>query len=141
MTTSIYEFKIAINSYFCILWPSMLNTWAKSSICELRGKHLNMASFDRDTIKKLTKLSRIQCNEEEEPQLISDLQKILSYVELMNEVDTENVKPCNHVLEEVCNVERDDVVGEIMPREVFLANAPDKIGGMIRVPPIMKSSN
>ncbi|MBA3603565.1 MAG: Asp-tRNA(Asn)/Glu-tRNA(Gln) amidotransferase subunit GatC [Parachlamydiaceae bacterium] len=100
-----------------------------------------MASFDRDTIKKLTKLSRIQCNEDEESQLLSDLQKILSYVELMNEVDTENVRPCTHVLEEMCNVERDDVVGEVMPREVFLANAPDKIGGMIRVPSIMKSRN
>ncbi len=100
-----------------------------------------MASFDRNTIKKLTKLSRIQCSEDEEAQLLLDLQKILSYVELMNEVDTENVRPCNHVLEEMFNVERDDAVGEVMPREIFLANAPDKIGGMIRVPTIMKATN
>ena len=80
-------------------------------------------------------------DEEEEVKLLLDLQNILSYVELMNEVDTDNIKPCNHVLEEMFNVDRADVVGEVMPREVFLANAPDKIGGMIRVPPIMKSSN
>ncbi len=100
-----------------------------------------MAFIDRDTIKKLTKLSRIQCSEVEETQLLSDLQKIIGYVELMNEINTDNVKPCNHVIEELFNVDRDDVVGEVMPREVFLANAPDKIGGMIRVPQIMKSSN
>jgi aspartyl-tRNA(Asn)/glutamyl-tRNA(Gln) amidotransferase subunit C len=100
-----------------------------------------MAFIDRDTIKKLTKLSRIQCSEDEETQLMSDLQKIIGYVELMNEVDTDNVKPCNHVIEDMFNVDRDDVIGEVMPREVFLANAPEKIGGMIRVPQIMKSSN
>ncbi len=96
---------------------------------------------DRETVKKLTKLSRIQCTEEEEIKLLADLQSILSYVELMNAVDTENVKPCNHVLEEMCNVEREDVVGEVLPREIFLANAPDKIGGMIRVPSVIKSAN
>lgn len=100
-----------------------------------------MAQLDREAIKKLTALSRIKCTEEEEEQLLIDLQKILTYAEQLSEIDTEGITPCNHVLEGMVNVGREDRVGRTLPREVFLANAPDKIGGMVRVPPVLKSSS
>lgn len=99
-----------------------------------------MAQIDREMIKKLTKLSRIECTPEEQDALLKDLQSILVHFEQLQEVDTQNVHPCNHVLEDMVNVMREDVVGETMPREVFLANAPSQIGGMIRVPPVIKSN-
>lgn len=99
-----------------------------------------MGILKLETVKKLAALSRIQCNEEEELNLLSDLQNILSYIDLMNEVDTETVAPCNYVSEEICNVERDDAVGEMLSQDIFLANAPDKSGAMIRVPPVFKFS-
>jgi aspartyl-tRNA(Asn)/glutamyl-tRNA(Gln) amidotransferase subunit C len=71
--------------------------------------------------------------------LLIDLQSILSYVEQLDAIDTDNVAPCNQVLEGICNVMRDDLVGETLSREQFLANAPDKAGGYVRVPPILKS--
>ncbi len=91
-------------------------------------------------IKSLITLSRIDCTEEEQENLLKDLEKILGYVELLKEIDTTHVAPCNHVLEGINNVMREDTVGETMPRETFLANAPAQIGGMIRVPPVIKSS-
>ena len=99
-----------------------------------------MAKLDKQTIKKLTKLSRIQCTEAEEEALLDNLQSILQYMEQLQEIDTENVKPCNHVLEDVVNVVREDKIGETLPRDVFLANAPSHIGGMIRVPTIIKQN-
>jgi aspartyl-tRNA(Asn)/glutamyl-tRNA(Gln) amidotransferase subunit C len=36
---------------------------------------------------------------------------------------------------------REDKVGETLPRELFLANAPSHVGGLIRVPPVIKFTN
>lgn len=101
-----------------------------------------MAKINKETIKKLTKLSHIQLNDEEEEKLLVDLQSILSYVEQLSAIDTENVAPCSHVMEEMSNVEREDVVivSKMFDRSTFLANASDKAKGLIRVPPIMKES-
>lgn len=99
-----------------------------------------MSKLTKESIKNLVKLSRIDCSEEEQDALLRDLEKILSLFEQLQGIDTENVPPCNQVIEGMANVMRDDVIGEVMPREVFLANAPSQIGGMIRVPPVIKSS-
>lgn len=97
-----------------------------------------MSHFDKETIKNLTKLCRIDCTEEEQENLLKDLKKILDYIGQLDEVDTTDIKPCNHVLEGMVNVTREDKIGETMPREVFLSNAPSQTGGMIKVPPIIK---
>ncbi|MEX1013049.1 MAG: Asp-tRNA(Asn)/Glu-tRNA(Gln) amidotransferase subunit GatC [Waddliaceae bacterium] len=97
-----------------------------------------MAELNETQIKKLTELSRIDCTEEERESLLQDLKKILDYVDQLQKVDTENVEPCIQVLSQVQNVMREDVVGETMSRETFLSNAPEQIGGMIRVPPVIK---
>jgi aspartyl-tRNA(Asn)/glutamyl-tRNA(Gln) amidotransferase subunit C len=97
-----------------------------------------MAALDKKTIKTLTKLSRIHCTEEEEDALLQDLAKILTYVEQLGEIDTTNVPPCNQVIAGMSNVMREDRIGAVMPRADFLENAPQQIGGMIRVPPVLK---
>lgn len=99
-----------------------------------------MALLNKQTIKMLTSLSRISCTDEEQEALLADLQKILAYIDQLNEVDTENTPPCNQVIANMSNVMREDAVGETLPRDVFLANAPAQIGGMIRVPPVLKSN-
>jgi aspartyl-tRNA(Asn)/glutamyl-tRNA(Gln) amidotransferase subunit C len=99
-----------------------------------------MALLDKKTVDKLTQLSRIRCTEPEKEALLKDLKKILNYMEQLKEIDTENVPPCSHVLEDMVNVTREDIVGPTMPRDTFLANAPSHIGGMIRVPPVIKNS-
>jgi len=96
-----------------------------------------MRHLNKDSIKKLSKLCRIDCSENEQESLLNDLEKILSYVDQLQEVDTENVPVCNHVLADMANVMREDSVGETIPREVFLALAPEHTGGMVRVPPVI----
>ncbi len=99
-----------------------------------------MGKLDKSQIKYLTQLCRINCNESEQEQLLKDLDGILKYMEQLNEIDTTNIAPCHHVLEDIVNVFREDEVGETMPREVFLANAPSHTGGMIRVPTVIKQN-
>ncbi len=100
-----------------------------------------MTKLNKETIKKLTQLSRIACTEEEQDKLLQDLGKILDYFEQLSEINTDNVTPCNHVLAGIVNVMREDVVGPTLSRDKFLADAPAKpFAGMIRVPPVIKPS-
>ncbi|MCB1118961.1 MAG: Asp-tRNA(Asn)/Glu-tRNA(Gln) amidotransferase subunit GatC [Chlamydiia bacterium] len=100
-----------------------------------------MANIDKKTIEKLAKLSRIHCEDSELEPLTDNIKNILAYAEQLNELNTDDVPPCNHVLEGMFSVMRDDVVGDVLPRETFLANAPDQIGGMIRTPPVLRGSS
>ncbi len=97
-----------------------------------------MANLDKETIKNLTALCRIDCSEEEQLNLLDDLKKIIDYINQLDEVDTDHVEPCYHVLDNVVNVAREDTIGETMPRETFLALAPSHAGGLIKVPPVIK---
>lgn len=97
-----------------------------------------MVTIDKNLIKYLTQLSRIACSEQEQEALMADLDKIVRYMNQLDEVDTSKVAPCNQVLDELVNVMREDVVEDVLPREVFLSNAPSQVGGMIRVPPVLR---
>lgn len=106
-----------------------------------------MANLDKETIQDLTRLCRIGCTEAEQESLLIDLQKIVGYMESLHAVNTDNVQPCNHVLEEIVNVMREDKIGDadrILSRDRFLANAPivanasAQIAGLLRIPTVIK---
>jgi len=99
-----------------------------------------MAQFDSQALEHLKKLCRIDCTPEEDVELLDSLKRVLDYVGQLNEVNTEGVKTCRYVLRSMLkNQMREDEVKDLLPREQFLANAPDQIGGMIRVPPVLKA--
>lgn len=99
-----------------------------------------MPKFDSQDLEHLKKLCRLDCTPEEEADILSSIPKILQYMEQLNEVDTEGVRTCRYVLRSMMkNRMREDVAGDLLPREQFLSNAPDQIGGMIRVPPVLKA--
>jgi aspartyl-tRNA(Asn)/glutamyl-tRNA(Gln) amidotransferase subunit C len=101
-----------------------------------------MANFDHQTLEHLKKLCRIDCSEEENQDILDSLSRILDYVAQLNEVNTMDTKTCRYVLRGmVRNQMRDDEVKDLLPRDQFLANAPDQIGGMVRVPPVLKPSS
>jgi aspartyl-tRNA(Asn)/glutamyl-tRNA(Gln) amidotransferase subunit C len=100
-----------------------------------------MEEFEEKELVKLTRLCHIECSEEEKEGLRQKLAKILTYMEQLKEVPTDGVKACQTVLETLTNVMREDEVEETLPRDLFLANAPAHVGGMIRVPPIIKFTN
>jgi aspartyl-tRNA(Asn)/glutamyl-tRNA(Gln) amidotransferase subunit C len=99
------------------------------------------ALLNKETIKKLTQLCRIDCTEEEENLLLIDLENILNYIDQLDQIDTSNVLPLDYVLEDVVNVMREDEVGVLLKRETFLENAPSHVAGMIRVPQVIKQSS
>ena len=86
----------------------------------------------------LADLSRIYLSDEEKLVVATSINKILNYMTLVEEVDTTDIAPCTHVLETLSNVMRDDIPSLPMDRELFLKNAPDTVGGMIKVPPVIQ---
>lgn len=94
--------------------------------------------MNEEEFTKLSKLCRIACTEEEKEQFLAALSSVLAYMEQLNEIETEGVPPCNTVLETVYNIMREDEVGALLSRDLFLANAPSHVGGMVRVPPVLK---
>ncbi|NGX62279.1 MAG: Glutamyl-tRNA(Gln) amidotransferase subunit C [Chlamydiae bacterium] len=99
-----------------------------------------MSNFTEKDLKELSQLCRIQLSEEEIPDLLQSLKRVLDYVELLKEVDVSHISPYSRMGEQGVDSLRDDEVKEPLSREVFLENAPDHIGGMIRVPPVIKQN-
>lgn len=97
-----------------------------------------MEEFDEKEVERLAKLCRIACTEEEKKALHLHIAGVLKYMGQLKEVDTEGVEPCCRVQETQTNEMRCDEVGELLPREQFLENAPAHVGGMVRVPPVIK---
>lgn len=95
-------------------------------------------TIDSEEIEKLTVLSRIACTDEEKERLRLDLNRVADYIALLAEVDTTGVEPCYGVLETVKNVMREDEPGKTLDRALFLANAQEHVGGLVRVPPVLK---
>lgn len=87
-------------------------------------------------IEYIAKQAMLSLAESEKERFKKDLAEILAYVEKLNELDTEAIPPTSHVLP-IQNVFRDDRVLPSLPKDVVLANAPQKKDGLFKVPKIL----
>lgn len=86
-----------------------------------------------DLIKYLEKLARITLTEDEEKKVGNELQDILTYINMLNELDTEGVEAMSHCFP-VTNVMREDEVQPSMSADEIVANAPESQDGCFVVP-------
>lgn len=100
----------------------------------------SMSHENEANSKFLANLARIELTKEEEETLSKNLEKIMSYIHLIDEVDVDGVVPCAHVLETVHNVMAEDEPEQAMPKEDFLKNAPHSVGGMVKVPTVIEET-
>ena len=89
-----------------------------------------------DIVKRVARLSRLQLTEEEVEAFTSQLSDVLNYIELLNEVETDNIEPMAHAVEST-NVFREDKLKASLPRSDSLSNAPKTDGNYFLVPPIL----
>jgi aspartyl-tRNA(Asn)/glutamyl-tRNA(Gln) amidotransferase subunit C len=93
-------------------------------------------AITRDDVEKVALLARLQLSESELDSLTQELGQIVTYVDQLAEVNTDDVQPMAHAVE-VHNVFGDDVVQPSLPREQALANAPKQNGQGYLVPPVL----
>jgi aspartyl-tRNA(Asn)/glutamyl-tRNA(Gln) amidotransferase subunit C len=85
-----------------------------------------------ETIDKIAHLARLEVQEEEKQGLLDDMNKILNFMDKLNEVDTNGVEPLIYMNDEV-NIFREDEIKQDISREMALKNAPKDDGKFFRV--------
>ena len=88
-------------------------------------------------VDKLAHLSRLEFNAEEKEEIKNDLQRMISFVEKLNELDLKGTEPLLHMSANV-NVLRDDEVKGSITREEALKNAPAHDDKFFKVPKVIK---
>ena len=93
-----------------------------------------------EDVKYVARLARLSFTPEEEQYMVRDLTSILGYMQQLDEVDTSEVAPMEHVLDRV-DVFREDVKQSRISHDEALSNAPDTDGDHFRVPRVIQSSS
>ncbi len=86
-----------------------------------------------ETIEYVGILAKLELKDEEKEQAKKDMERMLDYIDKLNELDTSGAEPMSHVFP-VNNVFREDVVTNGDDRENILKNAPEEQDGMFNVP-------
>lgn len=94
-------------------------------------------TLDRKTVYRIARLARIHIDESNVERHASELSSILDFVEQMNTVDTDNVRPLSHPQDRVLRM-RDDKVTEPNQREKLQAVAPQTEDGLYLVPKVIE---
>lgn len=91
-------------------------------------------------INYIANLARLQLTAAEKRRLGPQLRSILSYIEKISRLKTDNVSPTFQTIG-LKDVVREDKVdsGRSLSREEALANAPDKKGDLFKVPKIFET--
>ena len=96
-----------------------------------------MTQITQSGVQHLAQLSNLQLTPDEVDFLQGDLQNIIGYVQLLDELDTSGVEPTYQVTD-LQNVWRADVVDNYgINKDVLLALAPEKEADQIKVPKVL----
>jgi len=95
-------------------------------------------AITRAEVEKVALLARLLPSEEELDGMTLQLGRILDYMDLLGEVDTEGVEPMAHPFD-MTNVLRDDQVRESVDREKMLRSAPNRNDQCYLVPAVLGS--
>jgi aspartyl-tRNA(Asn)/glutamyl-tRNA(Gln) amidotransferase subunit C len=93
--------------------------------------------IDDKTVNRIAELAKLSFNDSEKGDIKKDLNKILDFVDKLNEVDTEGVEPLIYMNDHEDNL-RDDKVDNVISQNEALKNAPQKDSDYIKVPKVIK---
>ena len=95
-----------------------------------------MTKINKDEVKKVAHLARLELNDNEVSKHAEQLEKILDYIGQLEKIDTDNI-PCTTRAIEVVNVFRKDEKKNSDCNEEILGLAPSKEDKYFKVPKIM----
>jgi len=90
----------------------------------------------KDQVLYVADLARLNLDAAAIEKFAGQIGEILAYVDKLNEVHTEGVKPTSHAIS-LTNAFREDEQKEHLDREQALANAPQKEDGNFIVPKVV----
>ena len=89
-------------------------------------------------VDKLAQLARLEFNPAEKSEIKNDLQRMISFVDKLNELDLTSTEPLLHMTDEI-NVLREDEVKASISREEGMKNAPEHDDQFFKVPKVIKN--
>ena len=93
--------------------------------------------INKEKVKRLAKLARLSFNEIEMDGMVDDLKKILKFINKLDEINTDGVKPLIHIHDKV-NILREDKTSHIDIKASILKNAPSHNSDYIKAPKVLK---
>ena len=90
-------------------------------------------TISSETMDYVGILAKLELSLEEKEAARKDMERMLDYIDQLNELDTSQTEPLSHVFP-VNNVFREDVVTNGDEREKILKNAPEQTDGAFKVP-------
>ncbi len=93
--------------------------------------------MDKETVRKVAGLARIEMNDAELEAMAEKLGKIMGFVEQLGELNTDNVAPLASVVDIDLRLREDKITDGDCVDDV-LANAPEKTQGFFVVPKIVE---
>jgi aspartyl-tRNA(Asn)/glutamyl-tRNA(Gln) amidotransferase subunit C len=94
-------------------------------------------SVDKDTVRRIAKLSRLALDEARVAPMVDELNGIFKWVEQLNEVDVEGIAPMTSVVAQELKL-RDDVVTDGGQANALMANAPEGEDHFFVVPKVVE---
>ena len=92
--------------------------------------------IDKSQVKKVAKLSRISLDDSKLESLSKDLISILNFVEQLNKLDTNEIKPLPSIIDKSLDT-RDDTVSDGQIKDQILKNSPEKNEDFFIVPKVV----
>lgn len=93
--------------------------------------------LNESDIDKIAVLAKLKPTEDEKKRLLHDLNRVLEYMEIINELDTDNVAEMSHPDKSPTPL-RQDVVKPSLDHDLVVKNAPMVKDGLIAVPKVIK---
>ena len=94
-------------------------------------------TIDDSTVEKLAGLAKLDFEGQDKQDIKTHLNRILGFIDKLNELDTDQVEPLIYMNEET-NVLRADLVSNEVPQKEALKNGPKHDSDYFRVPKVMK---
>ena len=92
--------------------------------------------LSQDDVRKVARLARLSFSDAELASYGAHLNSILSYMDKLNELNTDGVEPTSHSVS-MDTLFREDVPQPSLDREEGLKNAPERRAGYVKVPRIL----
>ena len=94
-------------------------------------------TIDLKTIKHISKLSRISVDDKRAKKLVSDLNAIFDFIEKLNKLKTDNIKPLTSVADISLTLRSDEVKSRDI-RDQIVKNSPQKNEDYFVVPKVIE---
>ncbi|MGB1051698.1 MAG: Asp-tRNA(Asn)/Glu-tRNA(Gln) amidotransferase subunit GatC [Chitinophagales bacterium] len=96
-----------------------------------------MMKVDLKLVERLASLAKLSFNTEEKERLVNDLERMIGFVDTLDQLDLSNEKPMTQVHEVKGRLRSDDTMPTLAKEDVF-RSAPSHDGTYFKVPKVIK---